>query len=602
MVEDRDIYFCRKSNYRRDREINLILISEDNRWHHTAIKSLSRLLASKNSKHHGKQYFCTNCLQGFTLESSRDEHYGYCVDNETVRVEMPKKESTLEFYDGQNQFKVPFMMYTDFEAILNPMQGPSPAPSEPYTEGAGKAYTKEVNQHIPSRFCIYSKFAYGEVENPLRLYRGEDCVEEFYEYIKEDAKRLYHVFPEKPMDLLTKKQWKRYKRASKCHICYKPFEERNPKVRDHCHYTGRYRGPAHRDCNLKCNIPSYIPVVFRNLSGNDAHLFIRELEKKTDDVGVIAKNKEDYITFSVDAVVDKYMDEKGDEKDKTIKLRFIDSFKFMASSLDSLTNNLVKGGRKLIGLDDYSEEQYELLQRKGIYPYEYMSSWDKFAESHLPPKKVFYSNLNMSNVSDDDYQHVQKVWNAFNIKNLGEYHDLYLKTDVILLANVFETFRDTCLEHYKLDPAHFHTSPGLAWKACLNKTGIKLDLLTDPDMLLMFERGIRGGITQAVHRYAKANNSYMGDKFNPREESSFLQYLDANNLYDWAMSQSLPTGGFRWVCIEPNEIDKFARRTDKGYLLQVDAIYPKELHDSHNNLSEPPRGGWDYSNRQSNFD
>ena len=105
----------------------------------------------------------------------------------------------------------------------------------------------------------------------------------------------------------------------------------------------------------------------------------------------------------------------------------------------------------------------------------------------------------MSNVSDEDYEHVQKVWDAFNIKNLGEYHDLYLKTDVILLSNVFEAFRDTCLEHYKLDPAHFYTSPGLAWKVCLKKTGIKLELLTDPDMLLMFERGIRGGITQVVH-------------------------------------------------------------------------------------------------------
>ena len=116
------------------------------------------------------------------------------------------------------------------------------------------------------------------------------------------------------------------------------------------------------------------------------------------------------------------MDKEGNEKDKTIKLRFIDSFKLMASSLDSLMNNLVKGGRKLMGFEDCSEEQYELLMRKGIYRYEYMSSSDKFTETQLPPKRAFYSNLNMSNVSDDDYQHVQKVWSAFDIKNLGEYH------------------------------------------------------------------------------------------------------------------------------------------------------------------------------------
>ena len=153
----------------------------------------------------------------------------------------------------------------------------------------------------------------------------------------------------------------------------------------------------------------------------------------------------------------------------------------------------------MIGFEDYSEEQYKLLVRQGIYPYEYMSSWDKFTESQLPPKKAFYSNLDMFNISDDDYQHAQKVWNAFSIRDLGEYHNLCLKTDVILLDNMSEAFRDTCLEHYKLDPAHVYSSPGLAWKACLKKMGVKLELIIDPDMLLMFERGIRGGITQAVH-------------------------------------------------------------------------------------------------------
>ena len=177
----------------------------------------------------------------------------------------------------------------------------------------------------------------------LRFYRGEDCVEKFCNNIREEAKRLYHMFPEKPMDPLTNKQWKRKKMVSKCHICFKPFEEQNRKVRDHCHYTGKYRGPTYAFCNLRYRIPSHIPVIFHNLSGYDAHLFIRELGKEAKDIEVIAKNKEDYITFSVDVTVDKYHDKKGNEKDKTIELRFIDSFKFMVSSLDSLTNNLVKG-------------------------------------------------------------------------------------------------------------------------------------------------------------------------------------------------------------------------------------------------------------------
>ena len=179
----------------------------------------------------------------------------------------------------------------------------------------------------------------------------------------------------------------------------------------------------------------------------------------------------------------------------------------------------------------------------------------------------------MNGISDEDYEHAQKVWSAFGIKNLGEYHDL------------FEAFRNTCLEYYKLDPADFYTASGLAWQACLKKTGVRLELLTDPDMLLMFARGIRGGITQAVCQYMKANNKYMGDKFNPKGNISFLQYLDANNLYGWAMIQLLPTGGFKWVYgITPDDISRLVNCDSKGYLLEVDVKYPKDLHDLYNEL------------------
>ena len=298
-------------------------------------------------------------------------------------------------------------------------------------------------------------------------------------------------------------------------------------------------------------------------------------------MGVIATNKEDYISFSIKVLVDKYIDKNGEEKNKLIELRFIDSFKFMASSLNSLTKNLVSSGKRLLGFGGYSDLQYDLLTRKGIYPYEYISSSDRFEETELPPIEAFYSKLNMSSIRRDDYQHAQRVWEEFGIRHLGDYHDLYLRTDVVLLANVYEAFS---LEHYTLDPAHFYTAPRLAWKACLKRTGIKLELLTDPDMLLMFERGIKGGITQAVRKYASANNKYMGDKFDLNEDTTYLQYLDTNNLYGWAMSQPLPTGGFRWVDVNPNEISELATRTDKGYILDVDVSYPKELRNPHNDL------------------
>ena len=256
-----------------------------------------------------------NCLQGFMQESSRDQHQVYCKDSESVRVEMPKQGSTVEFKDGQNQFKVLFIMYADFESILEPM-----GPLEPGSPNPSQPYTNEVNQHMPSGWCVYGKFSYGDIDNLLRTYRGKDCIETFCNYIKEEVHRLYHMFPEKPMDPLTKKQWKKYKKATKCHICYKPFTQANLKVRDHCRYTGLYRGPAHSLCNLRYNIP----VMSNNLSGYDAHPFIRELGAHTSEMGVITKNKEDYISFSIKVPVDSYIDKNGEEKDKLIELRFID--------------------------------------------------------------------------------------------------------------------------------------------------------------------------------------------------------------------------------------------------------------------------------------
>ena len=389
------------------------------------------------------------------------------------------------------------------------------------------------------------------------------------------------------MKPLISKEMDRYKRLERCHICFKPFKEDKPKVRDHCHCTGHYRGPAHTKCNLQYKIPSYIPIVFHNLSGYDTHLFIKELAASSTDgakMGVITKNKEDYISFSIKVEVNKYIDKNGIEKSKEIELKFIDSFKFMSSSLDSLVNNLARRGGKFFGFEEYNENQYKLLIQKGIYPYEYMTNWDKFKEMKLPPREAFYSKLNMAGVREEDYEHARRVWKEFGLKDLGEHHDLYLKTDVILLANVFEEFRKVCLKNYGLDPAHFYTAPGLAWKACLKKTRIRLELLLDPDMLLMFERGIRGGITQSINRWAKAINPYMGSEFDPDEKTNYLQYLDTNNLYGWAMSQPLPTRGFFWVDIKPDKILKLAKRKSKGYLLEVDIRSPKELHDSHNNL------------------
>ena len=164
----------------------------------------------------------------------------------------------------------------------------------------------------------------------------------------------------------------------------------------------------------------------------------------------------------------------------------------------------------------------------------------------IPPKEAFYSELNLEDITDKNYPHAKKVWKVFEIKNRGEYHDLYVQCDTLLLAEVFENFRDKCIEIYGLDPAYFVSAPGLAWQACLKKVGVNLELLTDIDMLLMVEKGIRSTICQAIQRYAKANNKYMTN-YDKSIESSFLMFLDAINFYGWALSQKLPVDGFKWI-------------------------------------------------------
>ena len=229
------------------------------------------------------------------------------------------------------------------------------------------------------------------------------------------------------------------------------------------------------------------------------------------------------------------------------------------------------------------------MLRKGVYPYEYMDSWKKFNETSLTSKEDFYSNLNMENIDDIDYRHCNNVFKRFELENLGDYHDLYVQSDTLLLADVFENFRDMCIKEYELDPAHFLSLPGLGWQACLKKTNIELELLTDYDMLLMVEEGIRGGICHSIHRYAKANNKYM-KYYKNNEESSYIQYLDANNLYGWAMYKKLPVNGFTWLdSNEINEINEefiknYNENDNRDYIFEVDVKYPKRLHELHNDL------------------
>ena len=316
-------------------------------------------------------------------------------------------------------------------------------------------------------------------------------------------------------------------------------------------------------------------------------MFIKQLSAIPGVLNCIPSTEVEYIWFSKKIKVDEYRSENnGENVSLYFELRFIDSFKFLQTSLANLVGNLQTDDFHNTKAIIKEPKAVELLTRKGAYPYDYVTSIENLSETSLPPQSEFYSKVNDEGITDSDYQHALNVWSTFQCNTIRDYHDVYLKSDVLLLADVFENFRATCLRHYNLDPAHYYTSPGLAWDACLKEAGQELQLLHDYDMLMMFERGIRGGITHISKRYVEANNNYDSTK-----PSTYIQYLDSNNLYGWAMSQPLPTHGFKWLNnLTIDSVIKLLekRKTKNGYILEVDLEYPRKLWVSHNDYPLAP--------------
>ena len=570
--------------------IDLFLYEEDGVSHYSLIKNFNRLIKTqKTSSKNGKIFICKKCFTHYTKEELLQKHISYCLNNETVSVKMPLSGSMLNFKNHHKQLPIPFVAYADFECFTKPMNTCCPNPKD--------SYNYNYQKHEPSGFCIFIKGVVDKKIKPIiysKTEEDEDIAKIFVEKLTEATRGIYNDFYRKPKPLiLTQEEQKSFDKSEYCHICNKELLE--DKVRDHCHFTGQYRGAAHNSCNLNCRKPLVLPVIFHNLQGYDAHLFIKQLATLPGELNCIPSTEEKYISFSKKIKVDEYRSKKtGQMIPLYFEIRFIDSFKFLQTSLANLVSNLQP--------DDFYNTKREfkknvdLLTRKGVYPYDYVSSLEKLSETQLPPKEEFYSKLNDEDITEDDYQHAINVWNTFKCKSLRDYHDLYLKSDVLLLSDVFENFRKTCLKHYKLDPAHYYTSPGLAWDACLKETGQELQLLHDYDMLMMIEKGIRGGITHISKRYAEANNKYM-KSYNPDEESSYIQYLDANNLYGWAMTQSLPTHGFKWINnITKEKVMEILEKTNhimlnrgrKGYVFEVDMEYPSTLWDEHNDYPLAP--------------
>ena len=560
--------------------MELLMITKGEKKHYVLMKDFNKFMYNQ-TKHKERKHFCMHCLQCFSREDILTEHIPNCIAiNGEQAIKMPKEGDKVHFRNFQKQQAAPFVIYADFEALLEKVDSCQPSDKKSYTEARQKHTDCGYGYKV---VCCYDD----EYSKPVQVYRGENAVYKFMENMLGEVnwcKQTMENHFNKPLKMTEEDEIK-FHTSCRCHICGEHYKYKDIRVKDHCHITGKFRGSAHQDCNLKLRInPNKIkiPVFFHNLKGYDSHFIMQqigEIAKKHSytnargeechmSINCIPNNMEKYMAFML-----------GNH------LTFLDSFQFMNFSLAKLVENLPDEAFK------YTDEEFhgeELVKKKGVYPYDYMDSFQKFEETELPSQEQFYSLLNNESISNEDYQHAQNVWKTFNMKSMGDYHDVYLKADVLLLADVFENFRKTCLEYYKLDPAHYFTSPGLSWDAMLKMTNIKLNLISDVDMYQFVEKGMRGGVSYISNRFGEANNKYMKD-FDENASEKHIMYLDANNLYGWAMSQDLPTGDFKWLDINDFILlDDYNETSVRGLILEVDLEYPDELHDLHNDYPLAP--------------
>ena len=373
---------------------------------------------------------------------------------------MPSPNNNIIKYNqGDKSLKLPFIIYADLECLLTKIDACQNNPD--------LSSTTKINQNIPSGYSICTSCSFDKSNNKLSYYRGEDCMKRFCKDLKDHATKIID-FKKKIMIPLTKEEEDNYNKENICYICKKEFN--NDKVRDHCHFTGKYKGAVHNTCNLRYKIPKNTPVIFHNGSTYDYHFIIKELASEFEgNFECLGENTEKYITFSVP--IKKRIEYKDIEIN--YKIKFIDSFRFMATSLSKLVDNLTEGihndkcikcksnlcymkvmDKKLIFRcfdckKNYRKEinkelierfastykfcnndinKFIMLLRKGVYPYEYMDGWDKFNEKSILCKESFYSSLTLENITEVDYIHAKNVFKTFKLNNLGDYHDLYVRS------------------------------------------------------------------------------------------------------------------------------------------------------------------------------
>lgn len=568
--------------------VNLLLYKDHYIW----LKDIDRFEASK-SAHHSK-YRCEHCLNGvFNTQKNLENHIKTCFSDTIVTKEdLPtkNKDDIMKFRNKSNEFTHPFHVCADFESTL-----------EKYND-VSEGNTKKYQKHVANSYGLLYNCIHDEYSKEISIYNNSDpelVVKNFVEELEELAKYSYDLTQKNKSTkniIMSDIQKNEHYKSKKCSECKSDYTKENNKCAHHDHINGQFISSICYKCNIQLQYKKFMPVYLHNMKSYDAHLFIGALFKygyqqtENENITVIPNTAEKYISISKNIQVGTYLKD-GIEKPIMYEIRFLDTIAFMASSLDSLSSDLRKGCHddiiklrktfKNTSKQFKDDEEFMMMIQKGVYPYDYIDNYERLNETRLPYKKDFYSKLNNSQISDDDYRTAYTVWKKFNCKTMMDYHNLYLKTDVLLLMDIWENFRMVCSQAYSLDPEYYYTCCSLSWDAMLKLSGVKLELITDAEIYEFFEKSIRGGQSQISTRQALANNKYM-ENYDEKKEKSFISYFDANNLYGWSQCQFLPFKNFRWnYQQDETKIDEINIDWNKDKIQEKELVY---LRDENNEI------------------
>ncbi|XP_053206582.1 uncharacterized protein LOC128390835 [Panonychus citri] len=550
-LEGKYIIPLRITTEKKKNHVKLLLYAD----HYYPISNLRRALNSRTNR---RRYHCERCLHGYDRAEKLATHLVDCENRAVQRVKIPllTREDPLVNIVKRNlkkESKHPFVIYADFESVCIPTGD-----------------SRKVSRHEPSSYG-YIVVDWNKKVIKSDFKHGKDIINDFLSSIKHTEKWLTVYLKEnasKPL-AITDDIEESFSLASNCWICDGSLG--GDKVRDHDHFTGKYRGAAHNICNINYAIPKRIPIFFHNLKNYDSHLLITGMDSKTfsTNITIIPQTMEKYIGWFVG------------------NLAFLDSYAFLPASLDTLSKDLSLYEKETFLRQEWKSCDLTDLLDKAALPYEYLDSFDRYNEQQLPKIESFYSSLTDKNISIEMYERLQRVWKQFNCENLADLIDIYLRLDVYLLAAVFENFRETSLNDFGIDPPHYMSVPGLSFASAIKMLKVSLKIFTDLEMYMMIENGIRGGFTTVAKRHVKANNRLL--KSYDGGEQTWLLYLDVNNLYGKAMCDVLPIGNYKWT--KPCDLEFFLTIHDEaetGYILEVDLLYPETLHNLHNDFPLAP--------------